>query len=97
MTAESPPNANDLAIAFTVLSEFLGTANLTTQLAQAESELVQTTADDAGAVAAQHGFTQELLDANLLVRSKADVSTTSSTRRLSPWRCRTSSSPTNGL
>ena len=70
MTAEYPPNANDVAIAFTVLSDFLGTANLTTQLAQAESELVQTTADDAGAVAAQHGFTQELLDATLLVRSK---------------------------
>lgn len=70
MTAETPSSPDGLATAFTVLSEFLGTANLTTQLAQAESELVQTTANDVGAVVAQHGFTQELLDATLLVRSK---------------------------
>lgn len=70
MTAQPPSRPDDLATAFTVLSEFLGTSNLTTQLAQAETEFVQATADDAGAVAAQHGFTQELLDATLLVRSK---------------------------
>lgn len=70
MSANPPSKPDDLATAFTVLSEFLGTSNLTTQLAQAETEFVQATADDAGAVTAQHGFTQELLDATLLVRSK---------------------------
>lgn len=70
MTEQPPRSPDELATAFMVLSEFLGTTNLTTQLAQAESELARTTAEDAGAVAAQHGFTQELLDATLLVRSK---------------------------
>lgn len=70
MSAETTGNVESLAAAFAVLSDFLGTANLTAQLAQVESELVETTADDAGEVAAQHGFTQELLAAALSVRAK---------------------------
>lgn len=60
-------DAPDLAAAFAVLSDFLGTTGLTAHL---ESELVEATAAEAGAVASQSGLTDELLSAALSVRAK---------------------------
>lgn len=69
ISVESMPSTDDLATAFSVLSEFLGQGTLTTQLALAESALVESTGDRAAAVAAEHGLTAELLAAALSVRS----------------------------
>ncbi|MBB1031239.1 PE-PGRS family protein [Dietzia sp. SLG310A2-38A2] len=63
-------DSTDLASAFAVLSDFLGTTGLTAHLAQVESKLVEATATEAGAVASQSGLTDELLVAALSVRAK---------------------------
>ncbi|WP_461166805.1 hypothetical protein [Tsukamurella serpentis] len=52
-----------------MLSDFLSSHSLTAQLAHVESALVETTAEEAADVAAEHGLSTELLAAALAVRS----------------------------